>query len=120
MCEKENMDIRVTGYTFNLPHKLCDWFQYGLVSYSVVWFSSTYFLCLLTKQLSNNCNNCKKLNHVTLIFFGPKETKYQYENSIKSRVFTDVTQMTMCYLRKVENNMGKGENAVYQHFLLFP
>ena len=32
----------------------------------------------------------------------------------------NVTEKLKCVLEKVENIMGKGENAGYQHFLLFP
>ena len=31
-----------------------------------------------------------------------------------------VSQMTQFYFEKEENIVGKGENAGYQHFLLFP
>ena len=33
---------------------------------------------------------------------------------------TNVTVKLKFVLGRVENNMGKGENAGYQHFLLFP
>ena len=33
---------------------------------------------------------------------------------------TDVTQKLKFVLKQVENISGKGENAGYQHFLLFP
>ena len=32
----------------------------------------------------------------------------------------DVTQKLKFVLGQVENNLGKGENAGFQHFLLFP
>ena len=33
---------------------------------------------------------------------------------------TDVVKMMISLLDRVENSVGKGENAGYQHFLLFP
>ena len=30
------------------------------------------------------------------------------------------TRLTISFFDRVENMVGKGENAVYQHFLLFP
>ena len=42
----------------------------------------------------------------------------------KSKAFADdkinVTEKLKLVLRRVENNMGKGENAGYKHFLFFP
>ena len=42
----------------------------------------------------------------------------------KLKAFSDdklnVDKMTMSLLDRVENTEGKGENAGYQHFLLFP
>ena len=42
----------------------------------------------------------------------------------KSKAFADnkinVAQMMISVFDKVENIVGKGENAGYQHFLLFP
>ena len=42
----------------------------------------------------------------------------------KLKAFADnkikVTKMTISLYERVENYVGKGENAVYQHFLLFP
>ena len=42
----------------------------------------------------------------------------------KLKAFADdnlnATQMDNFVLDRIENNVGKGENAVYQHFLLFP
>ena len=32
----------------------------------------------------------------------------------------NVTEQLKCVLGRVENIMGRGENAGYQHFLLFP
>ena len=44
--------------------------------------------------------------------------------SSKLRAFADdnfdVVQMMQFFIYKVENIVAKGENAVYQHFLLFP
>ena len=40
------------------------------------------------------------------------------------KVFTDnkfnVAQIGQYFIDRVDNNVGKGENAGYQHFLLFP
>ena len=40
------------------------------------------------------------------------------------KAFTDdklnIAKMTISLFDRVENTVGKGENAVYQHFLLFP
>ena len=42
----------------------------------------------------------------------------------KFKAFADdklnVTKLTISSFGRVENPVGKGENAVYQHFLLFP
>ena len=42
----------------------------------------------------------------------------------KLKAFADdksnVTEMTIFHFEKEENTVGKGENAGYQHFLLFP
>ena len=42
----------------------------------------------------------------------------------KLKAFADdkinVTEKMKFVLERVENNVGKGENAAYQHFLLFP
>ena len=32
----------------------------------------------------------------------------------------NITKMTISSFDRVENTLGKGENAGYQHFLLFP
>ena len=44
--------------------------------------------------------------------------------STKLKVFaddkSDVTKMMISVYDRVENIVGKGENAGYQHFLLFP
>ena len=51
-------------------------------------------------------------------------TKWQILDMTKLKAFADnkskVTRMTISLLDKAENSMGKGENAGYQHFLLFP
>ena len=48
-------------------------------------------------------------------------TLYQ---TTKLKAFVDnnfnVAHMVQFYFRRVENIVGKGENAGYQHFLLFP
>ena len=33
---------------------------------------------------------------------------------------SNVSKMTTCHCDRVENTVQRGENAVYQHFLLFP
>ena len=42
----------------------------------------------------------------------------------KQKAFADgklnITKITIALLNTVENTAGKGENAGYQHFLLFP
>ena len=42
----------------------------------------------------------------------------------KLKAFADeklsVAKMTISLFKRVENTVGKGENAGYQHFLLFP
>ena len=46
------------------------------------------------------------------------------KDKVKLTAFEDntfkVAQMIKFLSEKVENNVGKGENAGYQHFLLFP
>ena len=43
---------------------------------------------------------------------------------IKSKAFADnklnIAKMTILLFDRIENTVGKGENAGYQHFLLFP
>ena len=42
----------------------------------------------------------------------------------KLKAFSDdklnTAKVMICLFDRVENNVGKGENAAYQHFLLFP
>ena len=56
---------------------------------------------------------CKTFNQTTKIW-----------NVTKLKVFADdkfnIDKMTISLLDKLENTVGKGENAGYQHFLLFP
>ena len=53
----------------------------------------------------------------------PKRQQFRLAQ-IESINFTDdnfnVIQMALYFYDTVENNVGKGENAGYQHFLLFP
>ena len=54
----------------------------------------------------------------------PKIPGLQNFTWTKLKVFADdkidVVRMMISLLDRVENTMGKGENAGYQHFLLFP
>ena len=47
----------------------------------------------------------------------------KFFNVTKLKTFADdklnVARMVISYLDRVENTVGKGENAGYQHFLLF-
>ena len=45
-------------------------------------------------------------------------TFYTFPNWTDDKIY--VTEITKFVLGRVENIMGKGENAGYQHFLLFP
>ena len=49
---------------------------------------------------------------------------YKFPDWSKLKAFVDdkliVTQVMMSFIDWEENTVGKGENAVYQHFLLFP
>ena len=64
----------------------------------------------------NDLFTCRKLNSFT--------TNHKTLDWCKMKAFADdklnVTQMTKFILDRVENIVGKEENAGYQHFLLFP
>ena len=51
----------------------------------------------------------------------PNDTFLDWSKLIAfAEVKIDVTKKLKCALGRVENMMGKGENAGYHHFLLFP
>ena len=73
--------------------------------------------------------------HAVLEFFSPTSaascegalrhfTKSQILDMTKLKAFADdksnIAKMTISLFDRVENTVGKGENAGYQHFLFFP
>ena len=59
-----------------------------------------------------------------LLFFGSPFPNGKILDRTKLKSFADdklnVTKMTISSFDRVENTVGNGENAGYQHFLLFP
>ena len=83
---------------------------------------------LIKKKCQEKMKHRKHLSQVNqLMYTINQEHLYQttkFGTSSNFRVFEDdkieVTQMMISFFDRVENIVGKGENAGYQHFLLFP
>ena len=54
------------------------------------------------------------------IYSLPNKNKFKSDSKAFADDKIDVVKMTISVFERKENTVGKGENAGYQHFLLFP
>ena len=92
----------VCCYRYNISkyNHLCDW------QLKIMGCNSVSKVCLITSCFLNSLPNDKFLDCSKLKAFA--------DNKIK------LTEKMKFVLKMVENILGKGGNAGYQHFLLFP
>ena len=86
--------------------------------YRFALFRPKLFICLLQKVI-----HMMRKNRI-VVLASNSLTNHKFVNCSKLKAFADdkiyVTQKLKFVLGQVENIVGKGENAGYQHFLLFP
>ena len=96
--------------------QLCKYFTCGLFSCPLPSFTKDFPMFSPTKLFKKKMNETENLINPL--------TNNKFLDWSKLKVFADdeikVTEKMKFVLEMVENIVGNGENAGYQHFLLFP